>query len=532
MLALRQNQRVFGCCSGGIAVMSAIVLPLLFGFAAFGIEVSGWYLTQRKMQGSADAAVISAAAAYIAGDDYVSVGKTYASQNGWTDGSNSVTVAITGFLTASPPHIDADISQAQTSMFSKFLPGVTAMPTLKAHASVTLVTNTANGTGCLIGLSHTASGGAIQISGQGNLNAPSCIVASNTTTPTQPPNNCVNVSPPCITLSGGNAGMNIAELDVATKAPFACPSGPTCTVGKTQTFYPLWTHDPYATLVMPTIPSCPGINPATSGGGGVTVYSPGVYCQSGGISVTNNQYAVFKAGTYWLGGSNNATASSLAISGGSYVNLPLSTVASATVSAQGTGYKNNDPLTVSGGTFTAPLNAATFKVASQSGGKITAITFTNAGSYTVVPTNPVSVTGGSGTGAKLTLTLNPAPGAVTFISTGPSASKVGTLSINGGTVSLTAPSSGATNGLIFWQNKIGTSGATLAGNPTSVTLNGALYFPNTQVAISGSYSFQPTNCTAIVANVISFTGQGTITKGCLPIGGGGGGGAIGWHISQ
>ena len=532
MLALRQRQRAFGCCSGSIAVMTAIVLPLLLGFAAFGVEASGWYLTQRKMQGAADAAVISAAAAYIAGEDYVSVGKAYASQNGWTDGSNSVTVAITGFLSASPPHIDADISQAQTSTFSKFLPSVAAMPTLKAHSSVTLVSNTANGTGCLIGLSHTASGGAIQISGQGNLDAPSCIVASNITTATQPPNNCVNVNPPCITLSGGNAGMTVAELDVATKALFACPSGPTCTVTKIQTFYPLWTHDPYATNVMPTIPNCPGTNPATTGGGGVTIYSPGVYCQNGGISVTNNQYVVFQAGTYWLGGSNNAAASSLSIAGGSSVNLPLSTVASATVSAQGTGYKNNDSLTVSGGTFAAPLNAATFKVTSQSGGKITAITLTNAGSYSVVPANPVSVTGGSGTGAKLTLTLNPSPGAVTFISTGPSATKVGTLSINGGTVNLIAPSSGVTKGIIFWQDKTATTSATLAGNPTSVTLNGALYFPSTTVAISGTYSFQPTDCTAIVANVISFTGKGTITKGCLPIGGGSGGSATSWHMSQ
>src|SRR5260370_6747079 len=155
--------------------MTGIALPVLLGVTAFGIDASSWYLKQRSMQGGADAAVISAAAAYLAGGDLVAEGKNYASKNGWTDGSNHVTVTITPFLAASPAHIDADISQPQQSIFSRFLPGVHTPPTVRAHASVTIATKTCvNGgndvacNGCMVGLSFTASGGAIQVTGQGN----------------------------------------------------------------------------------------------------------------------------------------------------------------------------------------------------------------------------------------------------------------------------------------------------------------------------------------------------------------------------
>ena len=53
------------CSAGVVAVVTAMVLPLLLGFAALGTEVGHWYLAQRQMQGAADAAAISAAAQYI-----------------------------------------------------------------------------------------------------------------------------------------------------------------------------------------------------------------------------------------------------------------------------------------------------------------------------------------------------------------------------------------------------------------------------------------------------------------------------------
>ena len=59
-------RRFLACSQGAVAVVSAIVFPVLLGFTSLGIEVGHWYLVQRTMQASTDAAAMSAAAQYIA----------------------------------------------------------------------------------------------------------------------------------------------------------------------------------------------------------------------------------------------------------------------------------------------------------------------------------------------------------------------------------------------------------------------------------------------------------------------------------
>ena len=80
------------CSLGVVAVVTAMVLPVLLGFTSLGVEVGHWYLAQRVMQGAADAAAISASAQYIADYNagnvasltYQTVGANYASLNGFT----------------------------------------------------------------------------------------------------------------------------------------------------------------------------------------------------------------------------------------------------------------------------------------------------------------------------------------------------------------------------------------------------------------------------------------------------------------
>src|SRR5258707_9726648 len=82
--------RIRTCSAGAVAVVTAIVLPLLLGFGSLGVEVGHWYLSERQMQGAADAAAISAAAQWIADQNagntssttYQQVGVNYASYNG------------------------------------------------------------------------------------------------------------------------------------------------------------------------------------------------------------------------------------------------------------------------------------------------------------------------------------------------------------------------------------------------------------------------------------------------------------------
>lgn len=80
-------------------------------------------------------------------------------------------------------------------------------------------------------------------------------------------------------------------------------------------------------------------------------------------------------------------------------------VATAVISAAGTGYAVNDILTATGGTFSF---AATFRVTTVGGGgAITALVLVNGGAYTVNPSSPVSTTvaPAGGSGATVTVTF-------------------------------------------------------------------------------------------------------------------------------
>src|SRR5438309_11299648 len=79
-------RRFLSASRGTVAVLTGITLPILFGFTSLGVEVGNWYLVQREMQGASDAAAISAAASFSAGEStYQTVGYTFASTNGFCD---------------------------------------------------------------------------------------------------------------------------------------------------------------------------------------------------------------------------------------------------------------------------------------------------------------------------------------------------------------------------------------------------------------------------------------------------------------
>lgn len=56
------------CRHGGVAVLTALLAPLLLVAVAFGIDVSGWYRDSLHLQALADRAALSAGPAFAAGD--------------------------------------------------------------------------------------------------------------------------------------------------------------------------------------------------------------------------------------------------------------------------------------------------------------------------------------------------------------------------------------------------------------------------------------------------------------------------------
>ena len=124
------------------------------------------------------------------------------------------------------------------------------------------------------------------------------------------------------------------------------------------------------------------------------------------------------------------------------------------------------------------------------------------------------IDGGSfsiGGGSTLTAT-----GGVTIVLTSHTGSNYATVSISGGaTVSITAPTTGATAGLAFFQDRNApTSGTNSLTGGTSQNIIGAVYFPNQNVTYAGGQSTGGATCTQLVAYTLKFSGNSTFNSDC------------------
>lgn len=110
---------------------------------------------------------------------------------------------------------------------------------------------------------------------------------------------------------------------------------------------------------------------------------------------------------------------------------------------------------------------------------------------------------------------------VTIVLTG-SGTNYANVSIQGGaTVNLTAPSSGATAGLVFFQDRnaksTGPNSTDSFGGGAGQSITGALYFPNQTVQFGGSATSNNT-CTEIVALQLILVGNQTMQVACAGTG--------------
>lgn len=87
--------------------------------------------------------------------------------------------------------------------------------------------------------------------------------------------------------------------------------------------------------------------------------------------------------------------------------------------------------------------------------------------------------------------------------------ETGTASIAGGaTVNLSAPSSGNWSGILMYQSRTNTVGASLVGGTTQIT-NGILYFPSAQLTYTGGSSADAQS-TTIVSDTLAINGNSYI----------------------
>ena len=117
------------------------------------------------------------------------------------------------------------------------------------------------------------------------------------------------------------------------------------------------------------------------------------------------------------------------------------------------------------------------------------------------------VTGNISLGAQTSFTSPTGAGVTIYLPNG------GVTMAGGATVNLNAPSSGAWQGILFYQRRNNKTASSLVGG-TGETMNGVLYFPSAALTYTGN-SGTAASATTIVADTLSLVGTSSITASAI-----------------
>ena len=169
---------------GAVAVLAAILFPLVLGGLGLGIETGYWYMTQRKLQHAADLSAHAAGARLRAGDtedEIRAAALVVATASGYLPGSGTITVntpPLSGAYAGDEDSVEVILSETRTRWFTSVF--TTGPVTIGARA----VTHIEGGSvACVLALSPTADG-ALTVSGSTQVALEGCDVASNSVSST------------------------------------------------------------------------------------------------------------------------------------------------------------------------------------------------------------------------------------------------------------------------------------------------------------------------------------------------------------
>jgi hypothetical protein len=251
---------------------------------------------RRLTQKAADAAALAAAVEIYRSrrDSIVPSALSEARRNGFTNGSNGITVTVTnpttsGYFVGSN-YVQVEVRRRMATSFGAFV-GRDSV-TVRSVATAGL----APANVCLVLLDTTGTALSVK---SGTVSTTNCGVAVNSTSP-----NAVETP--------SNGDIITAFLSVAG-GPAVAPSGVEGVYSSGAPQLP----DPLAYLTMPAVGACNGAYGAYQNYSGATL-SPGVYC--GGISI-DHKNVVFNPGLYILaGGGLNLKHATVSGNGVTFVN--------------------------------------------------------------------------------------------------------------------------------------------------------------------------------------------------------------------
>ncbi len=281
---------------GAVAILFAIMLPVILGFIGLGVEVGSWFLERRTLQTAADTAAISAALEVKAGSAAAVITAAAlrdAGRNGYNAYTGTLTVAnppASGAFAAEADAVEVRVTAPRNLLFSALFAGNGVTIGVRSVAMAT-----ADGEACVLALDTTASP-AIQAIGSAVVNFTGCNIATNSAADdsvSQGGTSILNAE--CVTTVGGISGT--VTTTCPTNATGASPIA-----------------DPYSGLSVDAVAvggcdNVPSNHVYTPSDGEVLV--AGTYCK--GIKVNAGVSVTFGAGTYYLDGGG------LSISGGATV---------------------------------------------------------------------------------------------------------------------------------------------------------------------------------------------------------------------
>jgi hypothetical protein len=282
-----------------VTVMTALAMAVLLGLVAFATDIGLFLIAKRQMQTAADSAAM-AGAAEINYNDVVSAARADSAQNGFTNGSNGVTVAVN-----SPPssgshkggsnagYVEVIVSQSQPTIFMKILSRGAMVVSARAVATVVPSSN------CIYALGR--SGTDIDQTGSGNFTVSNCSILDDSSDPTA-------------ALKRTGSGSISAQAIGIVGNYHQTGSGsisPTPTTGMTAV------SDPLSLTAPSYVPS--SCNAAFNHSGSTSVTIPGPAVPGGticydGISNTGSGTITFPTGTYVING-NFSNSGSAGLSG-------------------------------------------------------------------------------------------------------------------------------------------------------------------------------------------------------------------------
>ncbi|HEV2325669.1 MAG TPA: pilus assembly protein TadG-related protein [Terracidiphilus sp.] len=392
--------------TGQVLVVTSLSMMVLLGVMGLALDTGMLFHAKRTQQIAADAAAVAGALDFRYNadvDSAIAAGQAAAAQNGFTDGSNGITVSINippkyGETKGLNGYIEAIVQYPSPTYFMR----------LVGFNSVNMATRAVAGTGstyaCIWTLAR--SGADVSINGNGVLYTPHCSIYDD------------SAAANALVLTGGG---NITAKSIGIVGSYSVSNNGTLTPTPKTGLAPA--ADPLASLPAPSASTdtCSGSNcnisisgnssitlqPGTyssisnSGGGTVTLAS-GNYTITGNVTSSSNGGIVFGPGNYTIGGKlSDSGSSSMTFGSGTYIvggNLNLT--GSGTISGTGVTFYTESSTSVAGGSnlsLTAPTtgtysgvllfqsrsDSSTLSIAGGSGTTVQGILYAPAASVTL-----------------------------------------------------------------------------------------------------------------------------------------------------